>query len=261
MRTSINTIKFISLLSVAFLLLTYCISLNEENKWLILNTPWLSNDFVFTIVGGTFASLLVILACEIQKHLLLKRQTEDEVYRQLFSLYTQIIIIHYNIKRQLAESYAPVPMNLVDEIASKGLFCLNNLNSIDFATFKTRNAIWAVLHQYNGKNGMSIRAFLQNSVFLKMAINEDRIAGLKQGRDEVIVTTSPNTHNVLKKIFADSSVILTFVELSLAEIDKECKYRYRWRELKRNVISGEENFVYASLDDFIKTPIIQFDKY
>ena len=54
MKSSINTIKFLVVMSVVLLLGTYCISLNDENRWIVLNTPWLSNSFVFAILGGSF---------------------------------------------------------------------------------------------------------------------------------------------------------------------------------------------------------------
>ena len=59
--------------------------------------------------------------------------------------------------------------------------------------------------------------------------------------------------------FDDSVVVLSYIEKSLDLIDKECKKRYRWDELKRNVIRCEENFASASLDDVLKSPKIQFD--
>lgn len=94
MKSSIKTIKFLLVFSVFLLLLTYSISLNEENRWIALNTPWLSNNFAFAIAGGSFASLLVVLACELQKYQTIKRQTEDSIFGQLFSLYSQVTIIH-----------------------------------------------------------------------------------------------------------------------------------------------------------------------
>jgi hypothetical protein len=115
------------------------------------------------------------------------------------------------------------------------------------------------LNQYKGKTGTQISQFFQNSVFLKMAINGDKIALLKQGRDVLITSNMPKTHQTLKKIFDDSSSILSFVEKSLDIIDKECKKRYHWGELRRRIISGEENFVSISLDDFVKSPIVKFN--
>lgn len=259
MKTSINTIKYLLLLSVASLLLTYGISLNEEKRWIVLNTSWLSNSFAFAISGGSFASLVVVLACEFQKYQSIKRQTEDYIFGQLFSLYAQVTIIHYNTKRQLNDILLPVPSNLVDEIANRGKMCLISLTSIEYFTFCKHNSIEEQLIQYRGKSGTRIQLFLQDSVFLKMAINEDMIAMLKQGRDELITSHNTKTHQALKKIFDDSSVVLSLIEKSLGIIDKECKKRYHWSELKRNVIRCEENFISACLDDFIKSPTIQFD--
>lgn len=259
MKTSIKTIKFLVLLSVLFLLLTYCISLNVENKWIILNSPWLSNNFAFAVAGGTFASLVVILACELQKFSIMKRQAEDFIYGQLITLYSQIIIIHYNVKRQMNEISTLVPSNLIDEVANRGLMSLNCLSTIEYITFGKCNLIKDELNKYKGKKGMHICFFLQKSIFLKIAINEDKITMLKQGRDEIITANSPKTHLVLKKIIDDSSVILTFIEGSLDTIDKECKNRYNWNVVKNSVISFEEKFVSEDLDDYLKLPIIQLN--
>lgn len=165
MKSNIKNIKFLTLLSVVFLLVTYSISLNDENRWIILNTPWLSNSFAFAIAGGTFASSLVVLACELQKYQSIKRQTEDYIFRQLFSLYAQVTIIHYNTKRQLNDISTPVPNNLIDKISNRGKMVLTSLSSIEYYTFCKHNAIKKQLVQYRGKSGTRIRLFLQNSVF------------------------------------------------------------------------------------------------
>ena len=253
MKSSINTIKFLVVLSIILLIVTYGIALNGENRWITLDTPWLSSSFAFAIAGGSFASSLVVLACELQKYHSVKHQTENYIFGQLFSLYAQVTIIHYNIKRQLNDISSPVPNNLIDEISNRGKMCLTSLSSIEYFTFCKHNAIKMQLVQYRGKSGIRIQHFLHDSVFLKMAINEDKIALLKQGRDELVISQNPKTHQVLKKIFHDSSVVLSFIEKSLEIIDNECKQRYHWSELKRNVIRFEEAFVSTNLDDFIKS--------
>ena len=259
MKSSIKTIKYLAALSVVFLLLSYGISLNDENRWIVLNTPLLSNSFAFAIAGGTFASLLVVLSCELQKYQSTKRQTEDYIFGQLFSLYTQVTIIHYNTKRQLNDNSSPVPNNLFDEISNKGKICLVSIASIEYATFCKDNDIYKLLNQYRGKAGTRIRIFLQNTLFLIIAINEDKRALLIQGRDEQITSNLPRTHQTLKKIFDDSSIVLYFIEKSLEIIDEECNNRYHWSKLKRDVILSEDNFVSASLDDFTKSSTIQFE--
>lgn len=259
MKSSVNTIKFLVVLSIVLLIATYGISLNDENRWIILDTPWFSNSFAFAIAGGSFASMLVVLACELQKYQSIKRQTEDYIFGQIFSLYAQVTIIHYNTKRQLNDKVSPVPTNLIDEIANRGKMCLTSLTSVEYFTYFKHNAIKKQLIQYRGKSGTRIQLFLQNSALLKMAINDDKIAFLKQGRDVLITSNMPKTHPTLKKIFDDSSLVLSFLEKSLGIIDKECKKRYHWGELKRKVIYVEEDFVSSTLDDFLKSPTIQFE--
>lgn len=255
MKTSNKTIKYLLLLSVVFLMLTYGMSLNEENKWLVVNTPWLSYNFAFAIAGGVLASLVVLLACEIQNYHLLKRQTEDYIYGQLFGLYAQITIIYYNTKRQMNETDTPVPGNLIDEIANRGRICLNNLASTCYLPFCKSNMIEKQLILYKGENGKNIYSFLQNTLFLKIAISEDKRTMLKQGRDEIVKSSSPKTNLTLNKINKDSSVILALIEKSLESIDKECKNRYHWNDVKKNVITSEENFVSADLDSFLNLPV------
>lgn len=258
MKSSINTIKFLVVLSIVLLLVTYCISLNDENRWIVLNTPWLSSNFAFAISGGSFASLLIMLACELQKYQSIKRQTEDYIFAQLLSLYVQVTIIHYNTRRQMNDISSPVPINLIEDIANRGKMCLTSITSIEYFTFYKLDAIKKQLIQYRGKSGMRIQFFLQNTLFLKMAISEDKMALLKQGEDKFITSQNTKTHHTLKKIFDDSSVVLSFIEKSLDIIDNKCNKRYHWNELKRNVICYEEKFASASLDDFLKSPMVKF---
>lgn len=259
MKKSINSIKFLTFLFVVFLMLTYITSVNFENSWIVLNSLWISNNFVFAIAGGSLASLLVVLAGEIQKYQSIKRQVEDYIFSQLFSLYDNVIIIHYNIKRQLNDVSSPVPSNLIDELANRGKMCLANLTTIDYFTFCKHNTIKEQLIQYRGNSGTRIQFFLQDTVFFKMAINEDKLTLLKQRIDVPITSNMPNTHQTLKKIINDSSVVLSFIEKSLDIIDKECKNRYHWSELKRNIIFGEENFVSVDIDKYLGQPLIQFE--
>lgn len=194
MKSSINTIKFLVVLSVALLIVTYGLSLNEENGWIVFNTPWLSNSFALAIAGGSFASMLVVLACELQKYQTIKRQAEDYIFGQVFSLYAQVTIIHYNTKRQLNDTLSPVPSNLIDEIAYRGKMCITNFTTTEYVTFCKDTVLENELNLYKGMAGTQISQFLQNSVFLKMAINEDQIALLMQRRDELTTLNMPNTH-------------------------------------------------------------------
>lgn len=74
MSTSIKVIKFTSILSIIFLVITYLITVNIESRFISLNTIWISNNFLLTVFGGVFASTLVVLFCEINKYLIDKKR-------------------------------------------------------------------------------------------------------------------------------------------------------------------------------------------
>lgn len=96
MKSNIKTINIYSALSVALFFITYSTSLNNENRWIVLNTPWLSNNFAFAIAGGDF-SKFACCSC--------LRNTEVPIHKEanrgqyfwavVFSLYTSH---HYTLQ-------------------------------------------------------------------------------------------------------------------------------------------------------------------
>lgn len=260
MRTSIKTIFFLALLSVVLLFATYSISLNDENRWIVLDSPWLSNRFAFAIAGGSFASLLVVLACELLKYQSLKRQTEDFIFSQLFSLYSQIIIIHYKTKRAMNANYDVIPPNLIEDCAKLGLSVMNSINTIDYSVlFKhKKNAFTEIVKRINNNDGKLIRTFLEDTIFLKIAINEDKINLLKQHKSDKITAESPLTHAALEKNHADTLSILAFLEDTLSNIDNKYNNRYNWTLMHRNIILYQEQFVETNLDTYLQQDVIKF---
>lgn len=101
MSTSVNTIKRLFWIMLGVLVLTYLISLNMENHFFVANIKWLSNEFLFAIAGGAFASLLIVLICELIKYRQLKFATENALLVNLGSLYGQFLLIRSSCKRVL----------------------------------------------------------------------------------------------------------------------------------------------------------------
>ena len=66
MSSNIKVIRFTTIMSAIFAALTYFVALNISYQW--FDIKWLSNSFLLTIFGGAFASMLVVLICEVQKY-------------------------------------------------------------------------------------------------------------------------------------------------------------------------------------------------
>ena len=60
MSATVNTLKRLLLILFIVALATYVVSLNMENHFIICHVKWISNEFLFAIVCGIFASLFVV---------------------------------------------------------------------------------------------------------------------------------------------------------------------------------------------------------
>jgi hypothetical protein len=217
--------------------------------------------FFFAIVGGAFSSLIVILASELQKYHLMKNENISLIFHQFATLYMQLTIIHYNVKRQLKYNNHPISEHLIDEIANRGQMCINNINAIDFITFCAYKTIKNLLNQFQQQEGEQIRSFLQDTTFLKIAINEDKLELLQDGIDTPITANSPKTYRALHKILDGSANVLVYLDNLLDTIDKECSTRHKWDTIRQSINLSEEHFVSADLSKFLNQPVIQFKKH
>ena len=115
MRGNVKVIKFTAFVSILFLALTYFTTVNMETHMLELNTIWFSNDFVLTIFGGAFASMLVVLICEVQKYITAKASVEEYIFYQALYLYQALFLMKQNICDHQRNTEAGVPDNLLEQ--------------------------------------------------------------------------------------------------------------------------------------------------
>ena len=80
MRATIAIIKFCIRFAVILALITWLITVNIETGFIKLGSIWISNNFLLTVVGGSFASMLVVLICEVQKYIYTKNQNEQSMF-------------------------------------------------------------------------------------------------------------------------------------------------------------------------------------
>jgi len=114
MSTSIKVIKFTSILSIIFLVITYLITVNIESRFISLNAIWISNNFLLTVFGGVFASTLVVLFCEINKYLIDKKNTENQLFFQTLYLYQSLFLMQHNILDFHSRPDTQIPENVFD---------------------------------------------------------------------------------------------------------------------------------------------------
>lgn len=257
MSVSISTIKRLLIILIGVLVITYLFSLNMENHFFEFNTRWLSNDFLFAISGGAFASLLIVLVCEVIKYRQQKLMTEHALLANLESLYGQFLIIRSNCMRSL-NGHDIVPDNLIQPVCNSATMIVDYINGIDYTTFCKRNKVREILTQFKTDKFLTLKNVLYSFTFLNISIKEDAINLLFQGKQKNVTSDCPYTKETLNKVINQTATILTYLDQITSQIDNELDNRYHWQNVKNSLNAYQDNFVRQTLEDYLKENIVVF---
>ena len=255
MTTCVNTIKRLFWLLAIVFVITYIISLNIENQIIVVNSRWISNNFLFAIFSGAFASLLIVLAYEILKYFQLKKEAENTIFSHFENLYNQVLQIRSTCIRAL-NGHAAITESMIQQVINSANFYLDAIIWIDYMPFRRNNSIYKLLICFRQNNYQTIKSILTDCLYLTMAIQTDRIVMLSQGIPDKITSNSTNTNAVLKKTIRQTATLLTHIDQNLTFIDKELRNKYKWQIFKQTITAYQDGFTSKSLEDYLSEDII-----
>ncbi len=249
MRTSVKVIRFTLIVSAIFALLTYVISLIMAYGW--FEIPWLSNNFLITIFGGAFASMLVVLVCEMQKYILIKRETENQIFYYAGLVCGNLLLMHLGVQKRLDNKTAAI-----DDYYTKSVPDTNNainiLKNIDYTSFSKNNKLQTALFEMNKWLTQDVFFVLNDANMIKIAINNDKIHNLKEYKYEGTITSqSPNTNKVLMIFESKLAPIVKTMDKYMYDIDKLCNGRYCWELRKMSIVKNCWDVSEDYFDDYI----------
>lgn len=234
MRSNVKTIKLTAWLSLFLSTVTYAISVKE--KFGVNELKWLPDTFLIAVFGGAFASMLVVLICEISKYYENRLNTETFLFSHLYYLYGQLQAIQKNIvfftnhENQIYEG-------ALTQLISNSVAEMNTIYYTDYAPFKKGNSILAEKANYNREVFPIVQTFLQDCQMLRMAFLTDKISVIEKemGKRE---ETGNNTSLVLAKLIKQIQAPLSLLDKMLTKIDQLCNGRYNWLQVRDNMIKG-----------------------
>ena len=242
MRGSVKVIKFTAAMSMVFLVLTYFTTVNIETHILELNTIWLSNNLALTVFGGAFASMLVVLICEVQKYITAKVSMEEYIFYQALYLYHALFLMQQNISDYQNNTAAIVPDNLFDESIRMIQSEIIALQSVDYAPFRQKNLLLSVHQKFCKGTALNMQPIMRGCNAVRIAINKTKINYLMQNISGGLVTSESEPMKTVLSIQHDRvSSALEEVNEYLKDIDKCCKYRYGWEKQREQIRSNYVN--------------------
>jgi hypothetical protein len=234
MRSNVKTIKLTTGLSLLFAVVTYFISIKDVLE--VRSIKWLPDAFLFAVFGGAFASMLVVLICEISKYFENRENTETFLFSHLYYLYGQFQVIQKNVDF-LITHLDQIHKDVLKQLIYNSEAEMNAIYYADYVPFKSDNLILAEKAKYNSEVFPTIQRFLQNCRMFELAVLTDSITknernlGIDKGSDD-------NAYIVLKKLSKDIQKPLTLLDEMLIRIDQLCNGRYNWIQIRDNMIKG-----------------------
>lgn len=254
MSENIKTIKFTGAICMVLAILTYIITLNIEIGFFNPGLCWISNNFALTVCGGAFASILVVLLCEVHKYRSNRLACENYLFYQAMFLYGALYYMYKNIDEYIANQNQPVPDNLVDE--SIMMVCSQSmaLRSVDYCTFKKDNKLTSTHQEFCSNKLPKIDSIKSVGYYLKIAIACTQKRNLEQTHSQGIVTSANElVAKTLVAIRNHISPMLKHIDDYLDVIDKSCNNRYNWAKQKVNIAENYISILEAGkFEDFIK---------
>lgn len=200
---------------------------------------WLSNNFLITLFGGMFASMLVVGLCEVQKYLSAKSYTEQYIFFQGMYLYQALEQMRVIVTDYLEHQELQITENLFDESIRMIQSEIYTLQNTDYATFKQKQD--SLMYEHGRFRVDTLRKMipiLQSGIKLKIAINKEQQANLKKqiemqqcGQGIIITSKCGRVRHVLNAEAERLFEATNQVDLYLS-VDGYCRNRFKWKEIK-----------------------------
>lgn len=253
MRSNIATIKFTTIISAVFALLTYVVALNMEIAFFTPNWPWLSNSFVLTACGGVFTSTLVVLLCEIQKYIENKGNCVQYLFYQTMYLYSALFQMQKNVEEYINNQTKPVPEEALENLTPMLQGQINAIRSVDYITFSKKNSVMKAHNNFCAGKLIEIDAVLSYANYLKRAIITTKIDNLQRsGQQGTITSADALVKQTLDVINEKCTHFLDGLSEYLKEIDQACNNRFKWEEIMEKIQKSYISaFSAGKLEDFL----------
>ena len=238
---------YTAITSVAFLALSYLFGIVIS-----FECSWFSNEFLFVIFSGAFASSLVVLISEIFGYRQLKKVLENELYSHTVCLYAAAKVAKNTMTAVIENKEIHVVPDMLDQQQYQTSSALNCIFNLDYSIFCKKQELSVALTTFKGKYN-DYMAMMRECVYLRMSINQTQIDELMKNPhfNGPINTTYPlvlKTAQILQKHF---DTIMGDCEQLFDKVDYSG--RFNWKEGKKKVAQVNSiDLEDGSLENFFK---------
>lgn len=252
MDSNIKIMRFLTIAAIVSLIITYVVHLNIELGFCMLNTPWVSNNLIFTIFSGAFASVIIALLLEIRQYSINKVGVENQIFYDATILYGQFSILKYTLLRMKEQ-----PNNLIspDAIVIPISQCeqiIASLRNIDYHPIQKSNELAENLKEMDDLIANNIAPILFNAKFMQQAVIQDRILETKQtGRSINPTYNSYYCKQTIDKLLEDIIPVAEDLTSCVRKIAKSVNRQDKFEQIYKDFTRSEDNYKSPSLEEYL----------
>lgn len=233
-----HTIIYLVILSILCLVISYAISVNMEIGFCVINSRFISNNFLFTCFSGAFASILVLIATEVYRFIQMKKSIEQFLFSQLAFIYGQLQASNTNTTN-LINNNGLVVDSLLSSFSNTIKQITPSLRLLDYNPFFSSNrsrAIKRIITRLFSTEINQLDSLSSDCIYLPMAICTDKLYALSRGEsDAVITSTSPNTQKTLNVLNKEIIRLTAQILIDLTELNTACDNSFHWNDIEKKL--------------------------
>ena len=225
MNTSIRVIKFTTIIAIITVIITLVISLNIKYMWFELK--YIPNDFLMAIFSGIFGSTLVVLICEIQKYLLMKKQSEYILYSCMTEVLARFMTMRTSLRLLIENPQDLVNQGLFNEFKQRMEYQFNIFYNVDYTTWCKRQKLFLTTKNFILYSNNTIMKLLDDCAYLDVALYNERIKQLQNNQPDYITSLNSTIKQLLIIYVKRFNEVIEKIEKYIIEIDYRDKYKFK----------------------------------
>ncbi len=179
MSTEIKITKRLILYAIGLLLVAVIINVNMESHIWVLNSSFISNSLLLTLIGGVCTGLTAVIVEKIYKYRLDKRINTFAIFQLSSLLYAELYYWHCNINELNDNREIPIPENIFDNKIPLIRNYINQIASIDYCVFWGKDKLMVEQGAFKSTYFGQINKMLLDLGYFSRGILENRIEKLK----------------------------------------------------------------------------------
>ena len=209
-----------------FVLALICSVYDNKSDYFTLFSISLSCNFITSIFSGVFASLLVVILCELSRYRTLKSETEQQMFETNTNLFTSLYAIRKELCDYINSDYYIRDINnsykSLRDLEVNYNFELNKIGSIDYTVFlRNKNSLIVKYESY------------KENLFNKEAVSEYLINlnDFLEGNTPLYYPANQE-YRILSSMLDNVTKLLYMVDDFNNSLDMHCGYRFKWKKMK-----------------------------